>query len=165
MDPQILDISPKNRRCFMSYGKWLLQKYPRAHLSQSGLSRVRPTILQSSKKPSSIPCPEDKVIKVLNSPRNLDRQSTVLCPPAYLNGTVSRRARHRHHLSYPTYRPMCHSNTNHLVESQLWTLRSWTFRQNGRCFVAYGKWLLQKYPGAHLSQSSLSRVGPVMLQP
>ncbi len=82
----------RNNRCFVAYGKWFLEKPLGAHLSQSSLSRVRPVILQPSKKASSIPCPEGKVIKVLNSPSNLHRQSTVSRPPAYLNGAVSRRA-------------------------------------------------------------------------
>ena len=59
---------------------------------------------------------------------------------------------------------MCHSYPNHLVENKLWTLRSSTFRWNNDCFVAYGKWFLEKALGVHLSESSLSRMRPVILQ-
>ena len=58
---------------------------------------------------------------------------------------------------------MCRSYPNNLVENQLWTLRFLTFCGNNRCFVAYGKWILEKSPGVHLSQSIFSRVRPVIL--
>ena len=43
------------------------------------------------KKNGSIPCPDDKDIKVLLSPQNQHRRSTVSGSERYLNGLVMRR--------------------------------------------------------------------------